>query len=182
MSTDQRAAPETEKTPLFIGQGVQFCGTIRHAGGQDERAVILGEFSGDLEWNGVVHVASGGKLVVDKAVRCREMVVAGEVVGATQEAVIETGLLRLAKTASIEVADVNVPPGGLEQMRGAIVNAKLRMSSENPYSQQNAPAAAAPSLSLVTSGATESTAPANGAQQDAGAEPPRFLIAPNRAA
>lgn len=183
MSTDQNTAADPEKTPLYIGAGVQFSGTIRHSGEKDERAVILGEYAGDVDWNGVLHIARGGKLVVDKAVRCREMVVSGEVIGATPEAMIETGLLRLGKTATIEVADVSVPPGGLEQMRGAVVNAKLRMSSENPYAQQDAPAAAgadtpvAPSLTLVSSAETTTSAPTEVSSLDAGCEPPRFLMA-----
>lgn len=44
MTTDQRSAIEPEKTPLFIGVGVEFTGAIRHSGPQDEKAVILGQF------------------------------------------------------------------------------------------------------------------------------------------
>jgi cytoskeletal protein CcmA (bactofilin family) len=181
MSTDQqRPATEAEKTPLFIGAGVQFTGSIRHAGPQDERAVVLGEFTGDVEWNGVLHVPRGGKLVVEKSLRCREMLVCGEIVGANEDAVIATGLLRLGKTATIEVGVVSVPPGGLEQQRGSVVNAKLRMTKENAYADQQAPAAAAatsPSLTLVSSGGAVAASLEESSEQAGATELPRFLTA-----
>lgn len=165
MNTDQRSTIEPENTPLFIGLGVQFAGTIRHNGPQQEKAVILGEFTGDVEWNGVLQVPRGGKVIVEKSMRCREMMVGGEIVGANDEVVIETGLLRLGESASIDVATVSVPPGGLEQSRGSVVNARLRMSKDNAFAQREeqgtaAPAAAAPGASMPTLSLVASGAPA----------------------
>lgn len=184
MSTEQqRPTAETEKTPLFIGAGVQFAGTIRHAGPQTERAVIVGEFHGDIEWNGVLHVPQGGKVIVDKTLRCREILVSGAIVGTAEDAMIETGLLRLGKTATIEVGAVSVPPGGLEQQRGSVVNAKLRMTTDNAYAGQNEPAAestpSSPSLTLVASssqaaGGGEADAPSH---EGSTSDMPRFLTA-----
>lgn len=156
MSNDQRSPAEPNKIPLFIGAGVEFSGAIRHAGAQDEKAVILGQFTGDVEWNGILQVPRGGKVIVEKSMRCREMLIAGEIVGASDEVVIETGLLRLADSASVDVATVSVPPGGLEQSRGSVVNATLRMSKKNAYAQEGsapvaAPAAQPPRLILAAS-------------------------------
>lgn len=182
MSTDQqRPTTEAAKTPVFIGPGVQFAGTIRHAGAQDERAVILGEFTGDIEWNGVLHVPAGGKLVVEKALRCREMQVSGAIVGTSEDALIETGLLRLGQSASIEIGAVSVPPGGLEQQRGSVVNAKLRMTKENTYATQSEPAvesvASTPSLMLVSSSSPAPAAAAASSEEGSGSDLPRFLTA-----
>jgi len=161
---------------VYIGLGVHFAGTIRHAGPRDEKAVILGEFAGDIEWNGILQVPRGGKVIVEKSMRCREMMVGGEVVGASDDVVIETGLLRLGESASIEVATVSVPPGGLEQSRGAVVNARLRMTKENAYAQLDEPdtpvasSSSAPTLSLVpAAGGTGGTADAGGQEGADGA-------------
>jgi len=150
MSNEQQPPVKANEIPLFIGAGVTFEGTVRHAGPQNEKAVILGTFEGNVEWNGIMQVPRGGKLVVQKSLRCRELVVAGEIAGASEDVVIETGLLRLADTAAVEVATVSVPPGGLEQVRGSVINAKLRMTKENPYAGEQ-PVAPQPRLILAAS-------------------------------
>jgi len=162
MSNEQQPPVKANDIPLFIGVGVTFEGMVRHAGPQNEKAVILGTFDGNVEWNGIMQVPRGGKVHVQKSLRCRELVVAGEIVGASEEVVIETGLLRLADTAAIEVATVSVPPGGLEQVRGSVINAKLRMTKENPYSGEQ-PVTAQPRLILAAS--------ANSASVDSGSSP-----------
>ncbi len=136
MTSDNRSSIEPDKTPLFIGAGVTFKGSFHHAGPADEKAVILGELTGDMEWNGILQVPRGGKVTVLKSLRCREVMVGGEIVGADDDVVIETGLLRLGESASVEVATVSLPPGGLEQSRGSVINAKLRMTKEHPFAQQ----------------------------------------------
>lgn len=138
MTSDTRNSIEPEKTPLFIGAGVTFHGSFNHQGPADEKAVILGELTGNIQWNGILQVPRGGKVIVESALRCREMVVGGEIVGANDEVVIETGLLRLGESASIDVATVSVPPGGLEQSRGSVINAKLRMTKEHPFADASA--------------------------------------------
>ena len=136
MTSDNRSSIEPDKTPLLIGAGVTFKGSFHHAGPADEKAVILGELTGDMGWNGILQVPRGGKVTVLKSLRCREIMVGGEIVGADDDVVIETGLLRLGESASVEVATVNLPPGGLEQSRGSVINAKLRMTKEHPFAQQ----------------------------------------------
>lgn len=173
MSNDQRSPAEPNKIPLFIGAGVEFSGSIRHAGAQDEKAIVMGQFTGDVEWNGVLQVPRGGKVIVEKSLRCREMLVAGEIVGASDEVIIETGLLRLTDSASVDVATVSVPPGGLEQSRGSVVNATLRMTKLNVYAQEGAapvaaPAAQPPRLILAASAPAASSSSA----ADSGADRP----------
>lgn len=145
MTSDNRSTIDPSKTPMFIGAGVTIQGVVRHTGPQDEKAVILGTLEGDMEWNGILQVPRGGRLEVQKSLKCREIMVGGEIVGASDDVVIETGLLRLGESAVVEVATVSVPPGGLEQSRGSVINAKLRMSKEHPYAdhQETAPAAPA---------------------------------------
>lgn len=188
------------KSPLFIGEGVTIEGVIRHAGPTDERAVILGTLEGGLEWNGILEVPQGGKITASHSIRCREMRIGGEIVGANDSVVIETGLLRLDASACVHVATVSVPPGGLEQARGSVMNAKLRMTSDHPFAGmqvdevvQPAPApAAAPRLALAATGgvalddhllsdtaadlslATAAT-PEGGATSEHGEEVPQFL-------
>lgn len=136
MTSDNRSAIEPDKTPLFIGAGVTFNGSFHHAGPVDEKAVILGELTGDMQWNGILQVPRGGKVTVLKSLRCREIMVGGQIVGADDDVVIETGLLRLGESASVDVATVSLPPGGLEQARGSVINAKLRMTKEHPFAEQ----------------------------------------------
>lgn len=136
---DNKSSIDPEKTPLFIGTGVEITGSIRHAGPTDEKAVVLGTLYGDVDWNGILQVPRGGKVVVQKSMRCREMMVGGEIRGANEDVVIETGLLRLGESAVIEVATVSVPTGGLEQARGSVINAKLRMTAEHPFAQPVTP-------------------------------------------
>lgn len=160
---DDRSAINPEKTPLFIGVGVAFEGLIRHTGPVDERAVILGSLSGNVEWNGILQVPKGGKVTVSESLRCREMMIGGEIVGANDDVVIETGLLRLGESASIQVATVSVPPGGLEQSRGSVINAKLRMTSDHPFAGAHPEAAAQgqqDSAPRLTSAPTAAAAPA----------------------
>lgn len=133
MTTDTKSQIDPTLTPLFIGAGVEFVGTISHTGPTQERAVVLGDFVGDINWNGILQVPQGGKVTVKGALRCREMMIGGEIVGEGDDVLIETGLLRLGDSARIAVSTVSVPTGGLEQARGSIINATLRMTSDHPF-------------------------------------------------
>ena len=157
--------------PFFIGAGVPFEGTVRHTGKQDEAAVVQGEFKGDIDWNGTLHVPAGGKILVGKNLRCREMVVAGEIVGGDDSAVVETGILRMEATARVEVATVSVAPGGLEQARGAVVNGRLRMHADNAFAEavdarQSALLAPTPPLRAVLAIARSTNPSAHGVDSE----------------
>ena len=123
----ETARTSTLKPKLFVSPGVALEGAIRHSGEPDECAVIAGEFRGSIEWNGVVQVMKGAKVTVTGHVRCRQLLVAGEVVRAGTDVSIETGLLRLSSTGKVEVDILTVPPGSVIQERGAVLNAALRM-------------------------------------------------------
>lgn len=133
MTADTKSTIQPELTPLYIGTGVELSGMVRHAGPVTEKAIVLGTLLGDVDWNGILQVPHGGKVVVQQSMRCREMIVNGEVSSANEDVVIETGLLRLGEKAVIAVATVSVPPGGLEQARGSVINAKLRMTGDHPF-------------------------------------------------
>ena len=144
---------DNHKAPVFIGPDVIVEGTIRCKDGGDpnEAAIITGVFKGNIDWPGIVHIAAGAEVVIDSKVSCREMDVAGTISGGDQNVVLETGMLRMRETATVEVGVLSLPPGGLEQERGAVVNANLRMTKEHPYaSQQPQPAQSEPVLAVVS--------------------------------
>lgn len=167
MSHDHKSEIDPTKTPLFIGAGVEFAGTIRHAGPHEERAVILGSLTGEIHWNGILQVPAGGKVIVQGALRCREMMIGGEIVGEGNDVLIETGLLRLGNSAKIDVATVCVPTGGLEQARGSVINAKLRMTSDHPFAPVDEVAQATEPLRLVSAAASPAVSPGSSLQEPA---------------
>lgn len=184
---DDKSTLNPEKTPLFIGADVVVSGSIAYSGNTSDRAVILGELKGDLNWNGIVQVAQGGTISVGKKIACRELVVAGVIRG--EGVVVETGLLRLEPTANVQVDEVFLPSGGLEQSRGSIFNGRLVMTPDHPYADvlntpapaQSTPApTAAPAVSAVAAAAAAVTstmaaikaAPAQTASQATGRPAP----------
>lgn len=170
MNPETKPTSEKANTPLFIGAGIEITGSIRHAGPEADRGVILGSFTGDVDWNGVLHVPAGGKVIVEKSMICRELQVAGSIEGASDDVVVEAGLLRLAATAAVDVANVLVPIGGLEQSRGSTLNGKLRMAKESRYAvgADNLPdAPAVPRLVLAASSAGPTSTPDSEAEAGA---------------
>ena len=114
-----------------------------------------GVFKGNIDWPGTVHLAVGAEVVIDSKVSCREIEVAGKISGSGQNVVLETGMLRMRESATVEVGLLSLPPGGFEQARGAVVNANLRMTKEHPYgSQQPLPVQSKPVLAVVSSEAS----------------------------
>lgn len=161
-----RSTPQA-KTKLFVAAGVVFEGNAKHAGPQDEYAVIGGEFRGNLDWAGIVYVLAGAALFVTGHVRCRDMVVAGRVVGMAPDSIVDAGRLRLTSTAEVEVASLRVPPGFLTQDRGSVLSAALRMVNDEP--QAAAPRSSARPMLIVSNSspstsATAATAPHTGTE------------------
>lgn len=116
-----------ELTPLLIGRSVRIEGHIAYEGSAGERLVVLGEFKGSLEWNGVVQVPKGGRIEVDQQLRCKQLVVGGTVTGSTLDSCISTSELYLGPNATLEAGLIEIPCGGLEQARGATINGTLKM-------------------------------------------------------
>ena len=140
--TDSFSQIKPEDTPLYVGKGVRLEGRVIHEGPREERAVILGTLSGDIEWNGTVQVPQGGMIAPNSRIKCRELIVAGEVMG--DEVVIEANLLRVKSTAVIRVSEINVPSGGLENEIGSKINGRLNMDAEQAFKDADAPSAAKP--------------------------------------
>lgn len=138
--TDEKSVLNPEKTPLFIGKGVVIRGAIEHTGEKADTAVILGELKGDITWDGVVQVTQGGRISAAQKISCRELVVAGDIHG--DGVVIEAGVLRMEPTAVVQVEEVKLPPGGLEQSRGSFFTGRMTMSSDHPFADQAAAASA----------------------------------------
>jgi len=128
-------------TPLYVGPGVVLEGHVTHKGANTDRAVISGVFSGDIEWDGLVEVPEGGEIKAGTKVICRELSVAGMVTG--ESVTLQAGLLRLSSTARIRVGEINLPPGGLEQARGATINGTIQMTEQNQFFQKDEPVVAA---------------------------------------
>jgi len=163
MTVDHRNEINPQETPLYVGPSVTFEGTIRHDGPQNEKALIIGNFHGDITWNGVLQVIAGAKVVVKNRLQAREMVVAGEITGESDDVVIESGLLRLGESAVVDVATLSLPPGGLEQSRGSVVNAQLRMAKDHVFAApavHNAGAHMKPALSVIEGHRVEDQEPA----------------------
>lgn len=116
-----------ELTPLFIGRSVRIEGRIVYEGSAGERLVVLGEFKGSLDWDGIVQVPQGGHIEVEEQLRCTQLVVGGMVTGSTPDSTISTGELFLGPNATLEVGLIEVPSGRLEQARGATINGTLKM-------------------------------------------------------
>lgn len=122
-----------EMTPFVVGPGIKFSGVVEHSGDPHQRAVVMGEFDGDIQWNGVLHVPKGGEVRIKNSLKCREMIVGGKITGNGPDAIVETGLLRLRSTSVVDVSTISVPVGGIEQLRGSRINAKLLMTDDHPY-------------------------------------------------
>lgn len=122
-----------EKTTLYVAQNVELSGMVDSSCEADERAVVLGSFSGDIAWSGIVQIPSGGMLILKDKLACRELILGGKIISGSSTAVITTNLLRMGPAAQISAGSIHVPPGGLEQARGSIINARLHMNEEDPF-------------------------------------------------
>lgn len=138
MSLNSTAQPTTidassfEKSPpLFVGSGIVIEGTIRHEGvNADERLVILGKVVGNIFSKGILHVERGATVHALSSIDCEQIVLAGSITG-DAGVTVRAKLLVLQATGNLAVDTVCLPPGGLEQRRGGVLNARLDMSLEN---------------------------------------------------
>lgn len=122
-----------EKSLLYVAPGVVIEGKVSLSSNPQARAVICGTLRGEVDWDGTIQVAPGGSIEASGAILCRELVVAGSITGSVR---IETGLLRLEHTAQVSVDEASLPPGGLEQLRGATFNGKIVMGHDHRYSPE----------------------------------------------
>ena len=117
-------------TSLYVGPGVRVEGRITQEG-KDETIVIAGVFAGDIVTQGRVVLEANGKIEAANELKCFELDAAGVIEG--DDVLVEAGIFRLDTTAKVSVGDISLPPGGLEQSRGSVLCAKLRMEAGNAF-------------------------------------------------
>ena len=118
-----------ESTRLYVGPGITIKGDIHFQTEQpDQRLVICGDVEGNISTNGVLQIAEGAIVRGNTTIDCAEIVVAGTLTG--ESVTIKARLLFLLATGNIAVDKLCLPPGGLEQSRGGVLNARLDMSAE----------------------------------------------------
>lgn len=119
------------KAPLFVGPGIVIEGTIRHEVAEaGERLVIYGKVVGNIISKGILQVEQGATVHALTSIDCEQIILAGTITGETG-VTVRSKLLVLQSTGNLAVDTVSLPPGGLEQCRGGILNARLDMSPEN---------------------------------------------------
>jgi len=153
--TQETRTPSTGNEPpkLLIDKGVQITGTIKFAAEEKDVAFIRGDFEGNIEWNGRVVIAEGATVNVMEHASCRELTVAGTL-RAAESAKTSVGLLHIRPSGLVDVSELTLPKGGLEQARGSVLNANLRMVTDHPYAalQPAAPATSAKPQLVAVSG------------------------------
>lgn len=123
------AAIKPEKTPLVIGQGIVIRGEIiDETNDPESRMMILGTIEGNIHTKGIIQIAKGALVRAGSIIEAGEVVVSGRLVG--EGVTVRTDVLVLQSTGYVEVDNVVVPPGGLEQSRGGVLIARLDMSGE----------------------------------------------------
>jgi cytoskeletal protein CcmA (bactofilin family) len=146
-----------EKTPLFVGQGVVVEGLIRYTGtDRNARLVILGEVHGDIETTGILQIAQGATVHAANKIECAEIIVAGQLLGDGVK--VRAGLIDLKPTAVVRVDTLCLPPGGIVQARGSLLNAKMDMSDE--YASLAVPVVEPAAVAATTTLTQVETAPA----------------------
>lgn len=121
-------------TSLYIGPGVRIEGRVSQDN-PDEIIIIAGVMAGDIVTQGRVLVESGGTIEAANEIKCFELDIKGTVLGA--DVLLEAGILRLGASARVTVGEVFLPPGGLEQARGSVLCAKLRMDESNAFAKDD---------------------------------------------
>lgn len=153
MSQSDMRVIDPENTLFYVASGVQVNGTIEWRGDEAQRAVITGVVRGTIDWDGVVQVPNGGLIEATGELRCRELVVNGDIRAAEGcDVTIVAGVLHAGPNAQIDVGVIHVPSGGLSQERGAIFNARLQMTAQHPFATQPTASGGIPTLVAVTGG------------------------------
>lgn len=124
-------------TPLYVGPEMVIQGTVIYKG-DDPKAVLMvvGKIEGNIKTTGILHVVKGAVIEAESSIECSEIVVAGKIVG--KGVTIKTQSLKLESTGNVEAELVCLPPGGLEQCRGGVLNARLDMSSAHEIATESA--------------------------------------------
>jgi len=119
-------------TSLYVGPGVRIEGRVTQDN-RDETIFIAGVLAGDIVTQGRVVVEADGKIEAANQIKCFELDVHGAIDGS--DVLLEAGILRLRQTARVAISEISLPPGGLEQSRGSVLCAKMRMDDSNEFAK-----------------------------------------------
>ena len=124
---DSTASIQPEMTPFLLGPGVVIKGDVicEHEDPQ-MRMMIVGRLEGDIKTKGIVQIAKGAVVAAKSMIDAGVVIVSGSIIG--ENVTVRAGVLVLQSTGNIEVKEVCLPPGGFEQQRGGILNARLVMA------------------------------------------------------
>lgn len=152
---------------VLIGPGAVLTGSVVYMTGEPGRRIVIqGQMSGgDIRTDGIVEIGPDAVVQASAAIECNEIHVSGTLKG--EGVTVKASLLVLKSQGRIDVQTLCLPPGGLEQLRGSILNAQLQMTSPaanmpavappgkvTPASFVAAPVPAAPSLPVPAAIAT----------------------------
>jgi len=158
-------------TSLYVGPGVRVEGRICQEG-VSETIVIAGAFAGDIVTQGRLVVEAQGKIDAANEIKCFELDVAGTIEG--RDVLVEAGIFRLGPSSRVSVGEISLPPGGLEQSRGAVLCAKLRMEDGNAFAADDRLKVLAPK----TVGAANSQPPSASILSSIEVKPPAAAASP----
>lgn len=126
----ENALTKPTKAPLFIGPDVLIQGTVTYQGEDPEaELVVLGEVRGNIFTKGVLKIEEGAIVGAESLIQARQIVVAGKIEGAGVK--IQAQIFEVKPTGNVSADVLCLPPGGLEQSRGAVLNVRLEMSADH---------------------------------------------------
>lgn len=126
---DTSASIKPENTTLVVGPGIVIKGNIlSELEDPDVRMLILGRIEGDITTKGIVQIAKGGEVAGNSLIDAGTVIVSGSITG--DAVTVRAKLLVLQSTGRVAVGHVRLPPGGLEQQRGSVLEARLSMSAD----------------------------------------------------
>ncbi|MES2027102.1 MAG: polymer-forming cytoskeletal protein [Pseudomonadota bacterium] len=134
---DSSVSIKPEKTPFVVGPGIVIKGNVvSELDDPDVRMLVLGRIEGDISTKGIVQIAKGAVVAGNSLIQAGSIIVSGSICG--DEVTVRAQLLVLQSTGRVTVGSVRLPPGGLEQQRGSVLEARLHMS-EATFSPSDVP-------------------------------------------
>lgn len=165
---------DASNTPLFVGKGMKISGRIESiTGDPTQRLVIQGEVHGDILTDGILDIAEHAVVHATSKIDCGEIIVSGRLTGDKEKVTVRANVLTLAPTGDVSVETLQLPPGGLEQSRGGVLNARLDMSAE--FVREIAPATTAKPVEQQTPPMQSMAAPVANAVKAAPTSVPAYL-------
>lgn len=127
-----------EKSPFYMGPGMVIRGDLEFfSEDPDARLVILGQFFGNIRTNAILQVAPGAIIHASELIDAGQVVVSGKITG--NKVTVRTNMLAINPTGNVHVDVLCLPPGGLENSRGSVLNARLDMDEKHFKETSDAP-------------------------------------------